>query len=1226
MLTPAQQQAVAAEGNVLVMAGAGTGKTRTLVERCVNRVMSGACSLDEILMVTFTEAAAAEMRQRIRARLEEELRRAPEDERLDEQLALLELAHISTLHSFCLRLVREHFYELEIDPQVAVLDEDEACLLANETLDELLRHCYAGGDAFTEAVQNLIQEQGRGWDKPIGELVLKLFHFTQTQPQPDGWLRGQLAAFEKPEPGEWRHWLGETLLDWRAQWLPVLRAQPIENANAHRCAAALEKISAPMTRAETAEVLNEISECDAEWPNRKKILLRESIKNLFNEADFLRSLVASTPTQTTEGRSSGSISAADPLAEDWSWVRGPMATLVRLAQEFAQRFAAAKRDLGAIDFHDLEQFALRLLCDEATGGPTTLARQWRQKLRFVFVDEYQDFNAAQDAILTALGREGAAANRFLVGDVKQSIYRFRLADPRIFQSYARSWSAPGSTASVIPLNENFRSREVILNFINSLFAALMGEGIGGVNYDEAARLQFGNAVERRSLADPGTAPPRIELHCLIKSRGEAESAPARESEESATTVEVAAAEAEARFAASRLRELEAERHLVWSETNQALRPVEWRDMVVLLRAPAAKAEIYAKEFARVGVPLRVPRAGLYDRTEITDLLSLLTLLDNPLQDVPTLAVLRSPLVGLSLDELAVIRLIRREETFWQAVQKFHRSANQPQFLSQIAGEAAPETRSLVQELSVKLWPKIDAFVQQFSRWRQLARRGSLSHSLEAVLLDTHYEAWLLAQPPGAHLRANVERLLALTRRFDRFHRHGLFRFLRFVEAQREAEIDQGPAATAAENAVRVMSIHQSKGLEFPVVVVADLGKKFNFSDLSGKIILDEKYGLCPQIKPPGTEQRYPSLPHWLASRRQKRETLGEELRLLYVALTRARDTLILTGGASRKQVEERWGQRGALDISHSEVLAANSFLDWLALWFSRDASFGNGASEGQINEARWRLVEAEETLSSYIVSTATADEPPSQSQSVSAHALEELRARMLWRYPFPAATTEAAKTSVSALRRRFVEETDEESKPARFLGASRIASRAGPSGKLSAAEIGTAHHAFLQFVKLGREESPEFFLREAERLERAGVLSAAEKTVLELGAIASFWQSEIGRIIREHASEVRRELEFTARLESARLAQCRLLADEDRLRGEFVVVQGVVDLAVIRPQEIWLLDFKTDHITESNAVEKIASYRPQLALYAQALAQIYRRPVTEKWLHFLGLRKTISCI
>src|SRR6185312_1402493 len=322
------------------------------------------------------------------------------------------------------------------------------------------------------------------------------------------------------------------------------------------------------------------------------------------------------------------------------------------------------------------------------------------------------------------------------------------------------------------------------------------------------------------------------------------------------------------------------------------RPVEWRDMVVLLRSPRNKAEIYAREFNRVGVPLHVKRESFYSATEISDLLSLLQLLDNPMQDLPLLAVLRSPFVGLSVDELAMIRAGHREDRFWAATLRFN--SNPPQF----SGRA--------NEIATAAHAKLQTFFQLFDAWRQHARRGTLSNSVRAILDQTHYESLILAQERGGERLANVNRLLRLMRQFDPYQRQGLLRFLRFVEAQRDAEAEEEPASSAGTDAVRLLSIHQSKGLEFPVVAVADIAKNFNFSDLRADILLDAEFGLCPRIAPPNINARYPSLPYWLARQRQKRELLGEELRLLYVAMTRARDRLLLVGSVSEKQFETRW--------------------------------------------------------------------------------------------------------------------------------------------------------------------------------------------------------------------------------------------------------------------------------------------------------------------------------
>ena len=1183
-LTRTQLQAIAARGNVLVVAGAGTGKTRTLVERCLHCLLEEKppASLDDILMVTFTEAAAAEMRQRIRNRIDEELARHSDDIRWTEQLALFDTAHIGTLHSFCLQLVRQHFYQLELDPQLTVLPEEEARLLADETLENLLQDHYAGKSPEGPAVQNLIQTQARGWDQPIRILVLRLHHYTQTLRSPAAWFQAQLAMFESPEPVQWQAWLIEGVNDWRQRWLPAL--QKSGNTKAAECAAILNKLPANPSRAECAAALEQISTADQDWPRGKKTEWRKPLEGLFDEAVFLGSLAKAGKT-------------GDPLTEDWNWMRSQMATLLRLAQEFAAAFSKAKRELGVVDFHDLEQHALTLLWDHAGGQPTPIATQWREKLRFVFVDEYQDINDAQDAILKALSREGARANRFLVGDVKQSIYRFRLADPHIFQNYIATWHSPEGRA--IPLVDNFRSRESLLRFINSLFGAIMRPEIGNVVYDAAAALQFGDPETRAELGLARDASPRVELHLRLKGGLDADDKPEDNAEAARAWIELMnleEAEKEARLIALRLRQLRSEGHLIWDETLEKMRPVEWSDMAVLLRSPSRKAESYAKEFSRLGIPLLVARGGFYESIEVTDLLSLLQLLDNPLQDLPALAVLHSPLVGMSLDELAAIRILLPKGHIWTALQKYHESSREH------SG-----------------WAKADRFLKNFTTWRRLARRVSLSSCLEAVLSETYYAAWLLTQPRGEQRHANVQRLLALAQQFDHFQRQGLFRFLRFIEAQQVAETEPEVAAVSEENAVGLMSIHQSKGLEFPVVVVADLGKSFNLADLHGEIILDEKYGLCPQVKPPHTGQRYPSLPYWLARQRQKQELLGEELRLLYVALTRARDTLILTGGTSENLLKKRWQETS--DLTTATLLSARNYLDWLGAWSTKVAATLLNASNGENAWLRWTIHQDDRSLldTSAPVATASDAKPPIP---VDAADWKKLQQRLSWVYPHTAATHEPAKTSVSVLRRRLAEDIDGETRP--LFKVQPPKSKLPPTSPgLTASEIGTAHHTFLQSVSLERVSGINELKAEAARMEQEQLLSSEEIHHLDLPALAAFWKSELGYKIRAQASHVRRELAFTARFSpdeiSGAAAKPPELFDE-----EFVVVQGVADLVVMLPEEMWLVDFKTDQITAADLAGKVKSYEVQLQLYARALTRIYHRPVRETWLHFLALKRSVA--
>jgi ATP-dependent helicase/nuclease subunit A len=1216
-LTAAQQEAISARGNVLVVAGAGTGKTRTLVERCLACLLSekARASIDEILVVTFTEAAAAEMRQRIRDRLEEERQgKRHEAARWQEQLALFETAHIGTLHSFCFQLVRQHFYQLELDPQLAVLSEEEARLLAAETLDKLFQRYYSGKDPAAQAVQRLIQVQARGWDKPIRALVLRLHHYEQTLPDPAVWLEEQLGFFATPEPMIWHRWLLDAYVGWPQEWLPALDLLSHSNPVAARCAAALRKVQGEPSPAALAAVFAEIALARKNCPRGKKSSWHDPLKEFFGEADFLASL--------------GSVPARpEPLAEDWTWVREQMSALLELSREFTQSFTEAKRELGVVDFHDLEQYCLRLLWDPTANQPTGIARQWRNKLRFVFVDEYQDINAAQDRIIQALSRESSQANRFLVGDVKQSIYRFRLANPRIFQDYTERWA--NGPNKVISLVENFRGREGLIEFTNSVFGLLMRRDLGGIQYDSSAALRFGVPQERQCLSLAQNAKPCAELHLLLN--GGEESPETEEQPESISEVmDLQAAEKEARLIAQRLRELHGQKHPVWDAQNRQFRPVDWRDMAILLRSPAKKAESYAKEFARLNLPLEVARGGFYQSIEISDLLSLLQLLDNPLQDLPVLAVLHSPLVGLNVSELAEIRLTAPKARFWSALISWHRTkgakfGSEGQGVSSLSsqntapdGFAGFETHSLVSR-----------FLKRFARWRRLARQVALSRCLETVLAETHYAAWLLTQPRGQERHAHVQRLLLLAQEFDRFQRQGLFRFLKFVEAQQAAETEPEVAVAPAENAVRLMSIHQSKGLEFPVVVVADAAKPFNLVDLRADIILDEKYGLCPQIKPPHTGKRYPSLPYWLARKRQRRELLGEELRLLYVAMTRARDLLLLSGSVSHRAFAQGWLQQSQPDTA--ALLGARSYSDWLALWFSHNVGIAAmDLQEGSTHLLRWFIHHHSELAEP--VQTPT--EPPEEANPITfgSESWSQLEQRLSWQYPFSAATQQPAKTSVSALRRQAVAEFQDEVVqlfPENGPALSTLReSPSNPTGmstsKLTASDIGRVHHQFLELICLDRTGSAAALREEAGRLQQQGHLTLAQTAILDYEALAQFWSSSLGQRILSRQTFVHRELPFTVRFSAPEVASLVGLPLEASLEGELVLVQGVVDLAVLAPNEIWLVDFKTDQLDSSELASRVKTYEPQVRLYASALFRVYRRPVSESWLYFLSLKQAVS--
>ncbi|HEU5072175.1 MAG TPA: UvrD-helicase domain-containing protein [Verrucomicrobiae bacterium] len=1198
-LTPSQQDAVQARGNVIVVAGAGTGKTSTLVERCA-ALLAGGCSIENVLLVTFTEAAAAEMRHRLRLRLMQAAEASTEAEQSrwwQEQLALLDSARICTLHGFCLQLVRENFHLLGLDPAMKVLDEQQTRPLIEHALEASLAPRFAGAGELSVAVRELIRRYGQGDVEGIRAMVRQVHTYTQTLPSPAGWFAAQRQALADAEPVQWRDWFRAAVHEWAKEWEPELATAAAQAANMARCALAVQQlaVAARQGTAACGPHFQTILEADADWPPRMKLKLRKPFQGFFDEAAFLASQCESTE-------------AGDGLDADWTQVRPCLQALLSLTTEFAATFAAAKREAGGIDFADLEQFALRLLRDDA-GALTPVARRWRAALEYVFVDECQDINAAQDAILSAISREASdeavpgtpvmLANRFLVGDVKQSIYQFRLARPELFRDYERQWQ-DGIRGRRVVLAENFRSVPGIIRFVNALFPCLMRDTIGGVPYEPLVPGR-----EEPAADEPRAAERAVEFHLIPRDSGEEEGGENGPADGAAEPEDLLTVEREACLVAQRLRELHESGLEIWDKEFQRLRRVEWRDMAVLLRSPRSRVEAFAQEFHKCGVPLHAAREGFLQSTEVMDLLSLLRLLDNPLQDIPLLAVLRSPLVAVSLDELAAVRSVNGARRFWTAVREFHRVARQPS-----EGTTLPAAAQTA-------WPKVDRFLTQFAVWRERVRHASLSQCLEQALTETDYESIIKAGERGAERAANVRKFVAAVRQYDPYQRQGLFRFLKFVESLEAAGQDLEPAAAPTPNAVRLMSIHQSKGLEFPVVVVACLGGRFNFDDLRQDILLDEKFGLGARVVLPAAGTKHPSLAHWLAARRHRHQLLGEELRLLYVAATRARDRLLLTATATRRD-GEAWESVPPRIPADREILAARTPLDWLLLWLptvTRAEDWQDSGGAGEL--LSWRIWAAVKRMP--LPAAADSPVPATEASAETGRAIEEVKQRIRWQYPHRVATNTAAKTSVTTLRRQAAELADEDARPwVARLEPLRRSPRAG-----GAAEIGTLHHQFLQRLNLQQPCDEADLRRQLAALVARGVFSAEQAAAMELAALARFWQGDVGRQIRVHAAAIRRELPFTARFTMAELERMTGVAAADTA-GEFVVVQGVADLVVMLPAELWLLDFKTDQVAAADVAAKEKLYRPQLKLYAAALAAIYGKPVTRCWLYFLAPGVTVS--
>lgn len=1172
--TGQQRAAIEAEGNVLVMAGAGTGKTSTLVARVVERLSreAGRIRADRVLMVTFTEAAAAEMRQRLRERLDEcGLGMA-------DQVARLDLASIGTLHGFCLQMLREHGVELGLEPQLTVLDEAESGRLARWAWSRWVESQVEGGDAG-EALRAWV---GAGFDgdlEAVWRTVWEIHRYAQTLADPDLWLESQAAMWSEESPVLWRRWMEDGLREWVAGWVARFRVE----AGNRLVEARLRRLEegVPVEGASREDWWTALVENPGEYTPRRKTEERRPLATFFEEVDFLHSLDSA---------------GGDPLREDWEACRGWMAALVGAVRAFAAAFRAEKRSRGGVDFSDLEQLALDLLVRRPGG-----AAAWcRDRYDLVVVDECQDVNAAQDAILRAVSREGEGANRFLVGDVKQSIYRFRLADPRLFQEVARRWNVPGGEGQVIPLTGNFRSAESILKFVNRVCGRLFRSEVGGVEYGPDAHLVFGESSGRDPLktsADPG---PRVEWHVRVNG-GESES---EESGDAGGGKETVAA-VEARLIARRLREMHEAGTPVWDRKLGSFRPVTWSDMAVLLRGLKGKVSDFSREFQRAGVPLAARQAGFFEIPAVADLRNVLRILDNPLQDIPLVGVLRSPLVGLSdPNALALIRMSAvGERHWWTLLQRFANGA--------CAAEGGDAESGALWDMARG---KAAVFLERHRSWRQTAVRSGAAAALEAVLDDTGYEVWAAGRPDRGETLANVRRFLEMARRFDAGSRGGLYRFLTWLDGEESADTVEA-AAGRPEAAVQLMTVHRSKGLEFPVVVVAGLGSRFQMMDLTAsRVIRDEVHGLCPLVTR-WDGRRYPSATMWMAQRRQRRELLGEELRLLYVALTRAADHLLLFGTARTTALEERWPEVAAgLRVSEAPMSAAcvadaGTALDWLGpiLMAARsgpDPAVDAGISEG-FSWQFWRGAVAPSTEVEGVPVRCVPVEPA-------------VRAA----YPHVGATLEPSKVTATGLRRRMAEDSDGLDVGQRAFG---IAHGASDPRDGSAVDRGMAHHAFFEHADPDVASTESGVLMEAQRLLRAGWMTEEEVGRVEVAAVWRFWDSGLGRDIRSRRAGMQREVAFTVRLTAADLRLLGFRVAPDLEPDEFVVGQGVVDLAVIDEAGIWIVDFKTDRVLPGEPTRlKAAAYRPQLAVYGLALARIFGRPVMGRWLHFLATGETVA--
>jgi ATP-dependent helicase/nuclease subunit A len=1202
--------------NLIVSAAAGSGKTTVLVERFVC-LITGAeprADVDRILAVTFTDAAASQLKARIGNALRTKLQ-DKRDTRLERQLLLLDKASISTIHSFCLDVVRQNFHRFEkpaLDPAFDVLDQNESPALQRDILERVFEEAYAVDEdgAFRDLVSRY---GGYGLDESLKGIVLKIHSFLQTIPDQEAWVRQQ-CELEAREARD-----GTRQVSWQDAFMRYLKTQvddlllALDDAErllpqGDETAALRGYVSAfrqaardwsERTDGNPDGILMAIREFDpgrrpparkdwggwvADWDRAIK-LVQDAVKDLRGEVAFR---------------------SWSDYEEEIARVAPFAGRILSLACRFEAAYAQAKASLAILDFNDLEHKCLWLLTDRETDGPSELALSLRDRFQHVLVDEYQDTNRVQDRILSLIARPAEGEdppNLFVVGDVKQSIYRFRQAEPRVFQNrYDRSSDSEDSTDMKIDLSTNFRSRRGIVDAVNAVFERLLTGGESEITYDEGARLIFGAKYDEEAPSGPTVRDPLpVEVHLLPRDVSPDE--PSGEDEED-DVEEWEKDEREAYFVAERIDSLFKERMQVWDSEEGSYRELKHRDIVILLRAPSGKAGTYSDALSARKIPVFAePSTGYFTSTEIQDFLSLLRVIDNPLQDIPLAAVLRSPLVGLDEEDLVRIRLADRKAEFYRALAAYSESADRAELRQQVT-----------------------AFLKDLDRWRSMARRGPLADLVWALYSETDYPAYVMGLDNGAQRRANLIDLHDRARQFDRFRTQGLRRFLAFIDRllENEGDIGQAPALAEAEDTVRILSVHKSKGLEFPVVFLPDLAKGFNEEDLKPDVLFDRELGIACSVVDPDRRIRYPSLPRTMVREKIRARNLAEELRVLYVAMTRAREHLILSATVDLDKMPARWALQTG---NYSQVFKrARSMVDWLGPvlagmpeWVA--VSGDETAAESQRFSIRTYTAEevlkwpvrSRKTQPAGILKTVSALEP--LGVPVEEEDLQKVMDRVEWEYAHVRATGTRGKESVTGLKRRLnAWEGDTERDPYWIRAFDRCPDfDRRDACVLGAREIGLATHAVMEHLDLSETLDEESIRRQMAEMVERRILSPEEGEGVSVDGIMAWFGSDLGRRMLENRATLRKELPFTLRM-PARL----VYPDWEEKDGEEgVVVQGIIDALFEEEDEYVIVDYKTDNIPEDGVEARAKDYEFQMQAYARAVERILKKPVRAAYLYFM---------
>lgn len=1227
------------ETNMLVSAAAGSGKTALLIQRIIRIVLEEKVGVDELLILTFTRGAAGEMKNRLSQALARELEN-PENDRsfLMKQMNILGGASISTLHSFCLSVLRQYFHKGDIDPGFAIGNDTEIALMLKETLEEVFEDQYQQAITMKNMAQennaqntpeqpdqNLEKNQennepaidfldliekysGNKNDQALKDTVETLYRFLATQPNPESWSHQALALFDCDQKSLETSVWGESLkkiikTELHGAMDSAIKARDISAVAGFE--KTHEQMKSEVVMLETLEktiradlvqgleALKSLSYERFKGSAKADKELNEQIKKYRDEAK----------TSITKLQKRFAINMSEMVME-LNDLKKPMTDLVALTQKFWTAFQAKKAQKNLVDYNDLEQLALKILMDPE------VADEVRARYRYIFLDEYQDTNEMQETILQQIVRDN---NYFMVGDVKQSIYRFRLADPTIFIGKYESFGRDENpNNSLVTLNQNFRSAQGVINSVNAIFEQVMSAGLGEINYDEQARLNKG-------LPHEGPY-QKTEIHIIEEQKKEAEAGEVQAYDEQEQE-DVSAVEVEARFVARQIQKLVGTTFFD-TRANQE-RAISYGDFGVLMRSVAGRGDVYLRVFSELGIPTYFDGGtNYYESLEITMILNLLNLMDNQHQDLPLLSIMTSPIGNFTTTECTRLRITHPQGFFYQAVEAY------------------------CQEECDELSQKLRAFYQKLTDWRYQSKLMAVEDFLWKIYLESGYYAFVGALPGGAQRQCNLRILLKRAGDYKKSTLKGLYQFIRFVENMKKHKQDISPPAMVSnhEAVVRLMTIHKSKGLEFPIVILTGTGKGFNKRSNYSQVLFHKDLGICPDYVNLEKRYKHNSLAKEVCKAQSNIEMLSEEMRLLYVGMTRAEEKLMIVGTV--KNCDKAW-QKWHNEADEYHLLNAASLLDWVMMGVlaGRDPAQTNLELDDfdivyhQADQFTEKVDQedlpdaADESLTRETGRDKPEAAPEKSPIAISQADREAIHQRLDFHYPAKAENELPSKMSVTEIKEyqkgdlsdqqeRIRTITQKQEKP-KFLEQKQT--------DFTAAQRGSALHLLMEVVDLkpirnellnnGQSALPMFLKKylanQIETLIQKEFLPEALARTISIDHLISFYSSNLGfRLLS--APKIRREIPFNYAYEPAEIRTAWAgISDK-------IIVQGIIDCAFMEDDQWVIVDYKTDYFKDPRQREEIIKgYEIQLNLYAQALTELTGIAVKEKIIGLITMNENI---